>query len=373
MIYTWQNERRWEGGEVLWRSASEPWHRAWRLILREDGVHWHGARGGPGNRAGASGARVARPGRHSPRCHLTYCFSPCWGTGGGCGGAGATRCQGAGAAGESGAPVLRSTSCTRAAWPQVSERGSGKCKGRGSISQCPQVRSHLPQHWGTGSVAAVRGVGMDIQQHCAGELSRGAATSRAPLEPIHDLLTSETQLRNSPSGKGTSLVGLEKDMVGAPGPWRRQGCAGRPRKGAGAAREGAQSPCAVLRAGGRVRVAPVVHGIGLPGAERWGSLRQRPPPSQPGMPQGQRRLLLQGAGVKPVGFNYKRVAKWLDQKHKTVFRFCFAVSEWLGRICSAEGTNGSKLPGLRIWEGSVFSLTSLNIQILSEQSYILIY
>lgn len=22
---------------MLWRSASEPWHRAWRLILREDG------------------------------------------------------------------------------------------------------------------------------------------------------------------------------------------------------------------------------------------------------------------------------------------------------------------------------------------------
>lgn len=125
----------------------------------------HGARGGPGNRAGASGARGAGPGRHSPRCHLTYCFSPCWGTGGGCGGAGARRCQGAGAAGESGAPVPWSTSCTRAAWPQVSERGSGMCKGRGSISQCPQVRSHLPQHWGTGSVAAVRGVGMDIQQH----------------------------------------------------------------------------------------------------------------------------------------------------------------------------------------------------------------
>lgn len=119
----------------------------------------------------------------------------------------------------------------------------------------------------------------------------------------------------------------------------------------------------------------VVQGIGsgCPVLSGGGSPRQRPPPSQPGTPQGQRRLLLQGAGVKPVGFNYKRVAKWLDQKHKTVFRFCFAVSEWLGRICSAEGTNGSKLPGLRIWEGSVFSLTSLNIQILSEQSYILIY
>lgn len=95
----------------------------------------HGARGGPGNRAGASGARGTGPGRHSPCCHLTYCFSPCWGTGGGCGGAGARRCQGAGAAGESGAPVPWSTSCTRAAWPQVSERGSGNVQ---------REREHFP-------------------------------------------------------------------------------------------------------------------------------------------------------------------------------------------------------------------------------------
>lgn len=30
--------------------------------------------------------------------------------------------------------------------------------------------------------------------------------------PIHDLLTSETQLRSSPSVPGTSLVGLERDV-----------------------------------------------------------------------------------------------------------------------------------------------------------------
>lgn len=53
---------------------------------------------------------------------------------------------------------------------------------------------------------------MDIQQHCVEEYSRGAAESGAPRELIQDLLTSETQLRNSPSGRGTSLVGLEKDV-----------------------------------------------------------------------------------------------------------------------------------------------------------------
>lgn len=47
---------------------------------------------------------------------------------------------------------------------------------------------------------------------CAGERGRGAAASHAPLEPIHDLLTPETQLRNSPIGTGTSPVGLEKEV-----------------------------------------------------------------------------------------------------------------------------------------------------------------
>lgn len=47
---------------------------------------------------------------------------------------------------------------------------------------------------------------------CAGEHGRAAAASGAPLEPIHDLLMSETQLRSSPSGTGRSLLGLEKDV-----------------------------------------------------------------------------------------------------------------------------------------------------------------
>lgn len=55
-------------------------------------------------------------------------------------------------------------------WSQLSHvslqpGGSGKCQGRGSTSQCPPVRSHAPQGGGTGSVAAVRGVGMNIQPH----------------------------------------------------------------------------------------------------------------------------------------------------------------------------------------------------------------
>lgn len=46
----------------------------------------------------------------------------------------------------------------------------------------------------------------------AGEHSRAAAASGTPLEPVHDLLMSETQLRSSPSGIGRSLLGLEKDV-----------------------------------------------------------------------------------------------------------------------------------------------------------------
>lgn len=79
---------------------------------------------------------------------------------------------------------------------------------------------------GTGSTAAMRGCGMDIQPHCAGEHGPAAAASGAPLEPIHDLLMSETQLRSSPRGTGRSLLGLEKDVVGAPAPRRAGGGGG---------------------------------------------------------------------------------------------------------------------------------------------------
>lgn len=52
----------------------------------------------------------------------------------------------------------------------------------------------------------------EVSVTCAGEHGRAAAASGAPLEPIHDLLMSETQLRSSPSGTGRSLLGLEKDV-----------------------------------------------------------------------------------------------------------------------------------------------------------------
>lgn len=78
-------------------------------------------------------------------------------------------------------------------------------------------------------------------------------------------------------------------------------------------------------------------------------------------------------GGDAVGVNYKRVAQWLDEDDGTGVRLCPAVSERPGGIGAAEGRNGSGLPGRQVGEGSVFSLSSLNIQILSEQSYILIY
>lgn len=199
---------------MLWRSASEPWHRAWRLILREDGVH------GTGRGEGQATARVplgpGGPGRAgtAPAATSLIASAPAGAPVEDVVGLGPGAARGQGRLVSQGLPCHGAPPAPGQRGPRSLSGDLAKCKGRGSISQCPQVRSHLPQHWGTGSVAAVRGVGMDIQQHCAAELSRGAAASRAPLEPIHDLLTSETQLRNSPSGKGTSLVGLEKDMVG---------------------------------------------------------------------------------------------------------------------------------------------------------------
>lgn len=339
-----------------WRSAGEPWHCAERPSLGRRGCtsgRGEGQatarvppgglrpRGGPstGATAPAAQAGTALP----PLCPLS--LQPLPGVPVERGrGRGLRAARGQGQRVGRGTPLPAGGLRCRGAAPAPGRHGprslpgaSGKCKGSGSMSQCPQVRSHLPQDGGTGSVAAVRGVGMDIQQHCTGEHGRGAAASRAPLEPIHDLLTSETQLRNSPSGKGTSLVGLEKDVVGAPAP--RRGGGDVPGGQAGELGQlgsrGAEPPprCAGPRRGrveGVQATAPgPVRSVWLSGAERQGTrdLLLRPA----GTPAEVRRRdgVVSSFGVqgmKPAGLITKKVAKWLDQKDGTVFLFSGSAS-----------------------------------------------
>lgn len=155
---------------------------------------------------------------------------------------------------------------------------------------------------GTGSMAAMRGGGMDIQPHCAGEHGRAAAASGAPLEPIHDLLMSETQLRSSPSGTGRSLLGLEKDVVGAPAPRRGGGDVpgGQGREMGQLGGWGAEPPSRCTESawkGSRQQL------------QGWRGVSGRPVPRSPrcpplahwlqwGAPQGQGHLLLWGAGAE---------------------------------------------------------------------------
>lgn len=178
-----------EGGEERWRS---------RLSrgTAPDTVPGEGdtGRGGPGHHAGVLGAPgPVGAGAVSPSlCHLLLQPQP------------GARCSTAGAGGHRGSPPAP------AARPPVPARG---------IWQVPREGERVPASSGAvPAVPAVRGGGMDIQPHCAGECSRGAAASWASPAPIHDLPTVETQLRNSPSGAGTSRAGLERDVVGAPAP-----------------------------------------------------------------------------------------------------------------------------------------------------------
>lgn len=116
---------------------------------------------------------------------------------------------------------------------------------------------------------------------CAGEHGRGAAAS---LEPIHDLLTPETQLRKS--GKGTSSGGLGKDVCqresalfwagegsraggkeGREGGKRSPGSRSRPFPSKGARRAAATSPAP--RTGGPAASAPLQR-VGRVPAARWG-------------------------------------------------------------------------------------------------------
>lgn len=246
-----------------------------------------------------------------------------------------------------GALVPRGSPHAWAARPPVSAQG---------LWHVQREREHVPVSSSAVPLAPGRGYGL----HGSGEGSWDGhpATLRWRARPrsCHVPGSSRAHPRLADVGDpAKELAQRQGDFFGGTGKRRGQGtssaaqgwgCAGRPSQGAGAAWEPeCRAPSSLRHAEGVQATAPgPVWSVWLSGAEWRGAAMSSSvlPAHRLWCATGTGSSPPSGCGDEAGKVNYKRVAKWLDQKDGTVFLFSSSASRcpsgWVGLALQRAGT-----------------------------------